>query len=175
MKKNKGFTLVELLAVISILGVVMILVVPTMLRALGNAKKELSKYDLEGVEDAGKMYVTDLDEGIRDYTYTGKTAIVVNEKTITPGTVLSGYDLKVYIINMGGINVDMGTLVKEGYYNDGCHYAGETFGGKVLTEDVGCKLPKDCTLKVGIDYKMSNDGVYYVTKGYTAEIVSGCE
>lgn len=36
-------------------------------------------------------------------------------------------------------------------------------------------MPKECTLKVGIDYKMSNDGVYYVTNGYTAEIVSGCE
>ena len=173
--KNRGFTLVELLAVISIMGVVMILVVPTMLRALGNAKKELSKYDLQGVEDAGKMYVTDLDEGILNYTYTGKDNITVNNKVITPGTVLTGYDLKVYIINMGGITVDMGTLVKGGYYNEGCHYAGETFGGKVLTEDVDCKLPKECTLRVGIDYKMSNDGVYYVTNGYTAEIVSGCE
>lgn len=173
--KNKGFTLVELLAVISILGVVMILVVPTMLRALGNSKKLLSEYDLEGVEDAGKMYVNDMDEGLRNYTYNGKDPIVVNDKTITPGTVLSGYDLKVYIINVGGILVDMGTLVKEGYYNDGCHYAGETFGGKVLTEDVDCKLPKECTLRVGIDYKMSNDGVYYVTNGYKAEIVSGCE
>lgn len=173
--KNKGFTLVELLAVISIMGVVMILVVPTMLRALGNSKKLLSQYDLEGVEDAGKMFVTDMDEGLRDYTYNGSEAIVVNDKTITPGTVLSGYDLKVFIINQGGILVDMGTLVKEGYYNDGCHYAGETFGGKVLTEDLDCKLPKECTLRVGIDYKMSNDGVYYVTNGYKAEIVSGCE
>lgn len=173
--KNKGFTLVELLAVISIMGVVMILVVPTMLRALGNSKKLLSQYDLEGVEDAGKMFVTDMDEGLRDYTYNGSETIVVNDKTITPGTVLSGYDLKVFIINQGGILVDMGTLVKEGYYNDGCHYAGETFGGKVLTEDLDCKLPKECTLRVGIDYKMSNDGVYYVTNGYKAEIVSGCE
>lgn len=173
--KNKGFTLVELLAVISIMGVVMILVVPTMLRALGNSKKLLNQYDLEGVEDAGKMYVNDMDEGLRDYKYTGSKAIVVNDKTITPGTVLSGYDLKVFIINQGGILVDMGTLVKEGYYNDGCHYAGETFGGKVLTEDLDCKLPKECTLRVGIDYKMSKDGVYYVTNGYKAEIVSGCE
>lgn len=173
--KNKGFTLVELLAVISVMGVVMILVVPTMLRALGNSKKLLNQYDMQGVEDAGKMYVNDMDEGLRNYTYTGSENITVNDKTITPGTVLSGYDLKVYIINMGGILVDMGTLVKEGYYNDGCHYAGETFGGKVLTEDVDCKLPKECTLRVGIDYKMSNDGVYYVTNAYTAEIVSGCE
>lgn len=173
--KNRGFTLVELLAIISILGVIVIVVFPSMFKTLSNAKKELSKYDLQGIEDAGKMYVTDMDEGIRDYKYTGSENIVINDKTITPGTVLSGYDLKVFIINQGGILVDMGTLVKEGYYNEGCHYAGETFGGKVLTEDLDCRMPKTCTLKVGINYKMSNDGVYYVTDGYTAKIVSGCE
>lgn len=169
--KNKGFTLVELLAIISVMGVVAILLFPTMLRILGNSKKLLSEYDKKIIEDAGKMYVTDMDEGLRSYTYTGSDDFTLsNKKTITPGTVLSGYDLKVYIIDKKGIKVDMGTLVKEGYYNEGCHYAGETVEGRVLSEDMNCKLPKECTLIVGIDYKMSNDDVYYVTDGYTVEI-----
>ena len=51
--KNKGFTLVELLAVLSIIGVVAILVMPTMLEALRNGKTMLKKFDKEGVLDAG--------------------------------------------------------------------------------------------------------------------------
>ena len=52
--KNKGFTLVELLAVLSIIGVVAILVMPTMLEALRNGKTMLKKFDKQGVLDAGE-------------------------------------------------------------------------------------------------------------------------
>ena len=39
--KKNGFTLVEILAVISILGVVMILIVPTMMQAFYDARSKL--------------------------------------------------------------------------------------------------------------------------------------
>lgn len=173
--KNKGFTLVELLAVISIMGVVMIIFIPMTLNALKNGKKLLNEYSVGEVEEAGKLYITDLDEGIVDYTYTGDESVEVLGHTYQNGDTISGYDLKVFIINQGGIYVDMKTLVEGGYYDKECKYAGTIVNGKALTEDQNCHMPSTCILKVGIDYKMSNDGVYYVTTGYTSSAYSGCE
>lgn len=168
--KNKGFTLVELLAVISIIGVVMVLFMPTMLSALRNGKNLLKKYDLEGVEDAGKMYVTDLDNGILTYTYRGSENIEVNGKVITPNTELSGYDLKVFLIEHGPIEVTMETLVAGDYYDKNCKYA-----TKEGEKDKNCHFPKTCTLSVGLEHSFSKDNRYYVTTGYTSKIVRGCE
>ena len=39
MKKNKGFTLVELLAIIVILAVLILMVTPTVIKVMNNAKK----------------------------------------------------------------------------------------------------------------------------------------
>lgn len=173
--KNKGFTLVELLAVLSILGVVAILIMPTMLSALGNGKKMLSKYDLEGVEDAGKMYITDLDMGQIDYVYEEDEEIKLNDHTYKKGDVLSPYDFKAYVRMKDGLDVDMRKLVKEGYYDKNCRYKGEVFDGKVIEKDQNCHVPADCTLHVSIEQTLSEDGRYYMTSGYTAEIKSGCE
>ena len=167
--KNKGYTLVELLAIISILGVVMILMMPTMLSALRNSKLLIKKYDLEGVEDAGKMYVADRDNGIKSYIYNGDNDIIIRDKTIKPGTHLSGYDFKVYLIDNGPITVDMKTLVEGGYYDKDCKYAENPD-----EKDINCHLPKDCTLLVGINAKYTSDG-YYVTEEYTAKIGDNCE
>ena len=56
MKKNKAFTLVELLAIITILGVMVILVVPQIGGSI-NSKKEKELEKIIGiVENAGKAY-----------------------------------------------------------------------------------------------------------------------
>lgn len=181
--KNKGFTLVELLAVISIIGVVIILLVPTLMQTFTNSKNLLNEYSLEGVEDAGKMYITDLDNGILKYEYQGSTPVEVNGHTYSRGQTMSSYDFKVYVIDNGGILVNMETLVNGGYYDKNCKYAGTkityTENGvektKVVEKDQDCNMPKECTLRVGIDGKLVENDTYYVTNGYTAEIISGCE
>lgn len=173
--KNKGFTLIEILAVLSIIGVVAILVMPTMLSALRDGKKMLSKYDLEGVEDAGKMYITDLDLGEVDYIYDENETINLNGHTYKKGDKLSPYDLKTYVRNKGGLDVSIRHLVKEGYYDKNCKYAGEVVDGVVLTKDKNCHVPADCILHVTIEQELSNDGRYYVTSGYTSKIKEGCQ
>ncbi len=158
--KNKGFTLVELLAVLSIIGVVAILVMPTMLEALRNGKTMLKKFDKQGVLDAGEMYMTDLDMGIKEYTYQGnETLKLINGHTYKKNDVFSPYDLKLYVIDHGGIDVNMRFLVKEGYYDKNCHYAGEELGGEILKKDK--------------NYSINEEG-YYVTEGYTSNFKSGC-
>lgn len=173
--KNNGFTLVEILAILSILGVIAVLVMPTMLDALKNGKKMLNEYERTAIEDSGKTYVTDLDEGIKDYEYKEDEERNINGHIYKKGDKISGYDLKTYIIDSGGIDVTMETLVTGGYYDKNCVYAGYPHDGKILEKDFNCKMPKDCTLHVGINYKISKDGHYYVTDGYTSKIKSGCE
>ena len=58
MKKNKGFTLVELLAIMTILGVMVILVMPQIGGSINSKKeKELEKI-IDIIESAGKAYHT---------------------------------------------------------------------------------------------------------------------
>ncbi len=175
MKNKNGFTLVEVLAVLSVVAVVAIMVMPSLLKSFSNAKKMLNKYDLEGVTDAGRTYIIDLDNDVLAYTYQGNNNVTVDGKVYRKGDQIRGYDLKLFLINQGGIEVTMQTLVKEGYYDKNCHYAGETVNGVVLTKDQNCHMPKNCTLKVGIEHKISADGAYYVTTGYTSKILRGCE
>lgn len=182
MKNRNGFTLVEVLAVISILGVVMILLVPTMLQTFYDAKGMLDDYVVEDIKDAAKMWITDYDLGVYKYKYTGATT-TINGTEYKNGDLMTPYDFKVYAIENKGVKVTVKELVEGGYYDDDCKYAGtkikykDTDGiekTKVLEKDMNCEVPKECTLTVGIDSKKVENEKYYVTKGYTAEIFEGC-
>ena len=64
MKKN-GFTLVEVLAVISILGVIIVLTLPSLLDLFQKSKHIMNDYEKGNIIDASKLYVEDLDNGIK--------------------------------------------------------------------------------------------------------------
>jgi prepilin-type N-terminal cleavage/methylation domain-containing protein len=183
MKSRKGFTLVELLAVISVLGILIVLSVPSIISVLSNSKKMLNEYDQETLLDAAKYYITDIDEGTLEYTYTGNSAIDVNGTTYTKGMVMSKYDAKTYIIENNGITITAYDLVSGGYYDANCKYAGEvvsyeengTIKTSKVAEDTSCHVPKTCKIKVGINGRKVENDKYYVTDDYTAEIIDGCE
>lgn len=61
MKKN-GFTLVELLAVIVIIGLLMSLSVTMILKAKNNTEKALSNEQVKAIKEAGKTLGVDLDD-----------------------------------------------------------------------------------------------------------------
>lgn len=60
MKNKKGFTLVELLAVITILGFLMILLLPNVRNSFLNMKNQTEKINREHLIDAGKTLGTDI-------------------------------------------------------------------------------------------------------------------
>lgn len=61
MKKNNGFTLMELLAIIVILAIIAIITVPIMLNVIDNARKGAAQDSVYGYKDAiGKYYVTEM-------------------------------------------------------------------------------------------------------------------
>lgn len=166
MKNNKGFTLVEILAIISVLGVVMIFVVPTMMQAFTDARGMVGENDEKQVLDAAKMWITDFDLSVKPYTYNGNSAVEYNGHTYNKGDVMQVYDFRSYVIENKGINVTMGELVAGGYYDKNCDYS---------KANNSCKYPSTCTIKVGLEYETRVGDKYYVVTGYTAELFNGCE
>ena len=64
MKKEKGFTLVELLAVIVILAVLVLLAVPSVIKMLDNTKKNAFAVEAENIIKAGKnAYASEMLDG----------------------------------------------------------------------------------------------------------------
>lgn len=59
---KKGFTLVELLAVIVILGTVMLLTIPAITNTGGDARNKLTSIEEKNLKEAGKMVALDLDD-----------------------------------------------------------------------------------------------------------------
>ena len=152
MKNKKGFTLVEVLAVISILGVVMVLALPSLLSVFQQSKKILSDYEKKSIQDAGIMYITDLDNGVKSYTENGLN--------------LKGYAFKEYSVSQGGIEVPLTKLIDDGYYDNACT--------SVLCKKYDAwkkdnkKEALDCSVHVAI--KVSKENGYYVTDSYQASL-----
>lgn len=170
MKNNKGFTLTEVLAVISIIGVISVLVFPTLLNVFNKSKHMIDDMTKEDIIDAAKMYVTDLDMGLKNYKYQGTKTITINGNNYAPGAIMSGYDLKVYIIENKGITVSIKDLVKDGYYDSECDYDSPKENKKNH-----CKVKETCVLKVKINGRVVENDKYYVTDSYEAELMNGCE
>ena len=59
MKKNKGFTLIELMVVMGIIGVLGALIVPSVLGRADEARVSAAKNDLKALSGALKMYKLD--------------------------------------------------------------------------------------------------------------------
>lgn len=61
MKKNKGFTLIEIMAVIVILAVIALIVVPLVTGSIKDSKQKLYETQLENIKSGAKSYMINLD------------------------------------------------------------------------------------------------------------------
>lgn len=61
MKKNKGFTLIEIMAVLVILAVIALLVVPLVTGSIKDSKQKLYETQLENIKSGAKSYMINLD------------------------------------------------------------------------------------------------------------------
>lgn len=79
---DKGFTLIELMVVLVILGILAGLIVPRMMGRTEDAKRVKTRLQIDGLEAALKLYK--LDNGTYPSTEQGLEALVTPPKTGTP-------------------------------------------------------------------------------------------
>src|SRR5712671_7148817 len=80
-RKQLGFTLLELLVVLAILGLLIGLVAPAALRQLGSAKEKIAHQSIERL--AGVLDIYKLDVGIYPSTEQGLQALITRPSGIT--------------------------------------------------------------------------------------------
>ncbi len=81
-KANRGFTLIELMIVIVIIGILATLLVPKIMNAPDEAKRTAAKADIKTIESALKLYK--LDTGSYPSTEQGLEALIRKPDT-APG------------------------------------------------------------------------------------------
>ena len=75
--REQGFTLVELLVVLAILGLLIALVAPAMIRQLGSAKHKIAEQSVERLSGILDLYRLD----VGDYPSTGQGLAALNENS----------------------------------------------------------------------------------------------
>ena len=78
---NRGFTLIELMVVIIILGILAMYVAPKIMSRPGEARQVKARLDIQNIENALKLYK--LDNGIYPTTEQGLLALVEQPETGT--------------------------------------------------------------------------------------------
>lgn len=73
MKNEKGFTLVEILAVLSIIGLIMMLIVPVAIGIINDTKDQAYDVQVENIEAAARSYVAEYSSTINELQNTGGT------------------------------------------------------------------------------------------------------
>ena len=119
-EKNKGFTLVELLAVIVILALIALIATPIILNVINDAKKQAAKDSAYGYMDAVEKYIVSSeleDKSIKDGTYSVEelNSMGVSVKGSTPdnGNIeIKNSSVKSYDIGIDGYAVSNGEVKK---------------------------------------------------------------
>ena len=119
-RKNKGFTLVELLAVIVILALIALIATPIILNVINDAKKQAAKDSAYGYMDAVEKYIVSSeleDKSIQDGTYRVEelNSMGVSVKGSTPdnGNIeIKNGSVKSYDIGIDGYEVSNGEVKK---------------------------------------------------------------
>ena len=119
-EKNKGFTLVELLAVIVILALIALIATPIILNVINDAKKQAAKDSAYGYMDAVEKYIVSSeleDKSIKDRTYSVEelNSMGVSVKGSTPdnGNIeIKNSSVKSYDIGIDGYVVRNGKVDK---------------------------------------------------------------
>ena len=119
-EKNKGFTLVELLAVIVILALIALIATPIILNVINDAKKQAAKDSAYGYMDAVEKYIVSSeleDKSIKDGTYRvedlNNMGVSVKGSIPDNGNIeIKNKEVKSYDIGIDGYAVSNGKVDK---------------------------------------------------------------
>ena len=138
MKNKKGFTLVEVLAVIVVLAIIMIIAVPNVLGSLRASKDAISSIEKKAIEDGANQIVTE----ILNCEITNETCLVLGKNS---GCSCS--ELENLIIDANK-DITIDNLKNYGYFRDDTNHcrgkislsvANNSYKVTVNTSGVECK------------------------------------
>ncbi len=149
MNKNKGFTLVELLAVIVILAIIALIATPIILNVINDAKKQAAKDSAHGYVDAVDKYIVSSeleDESIPDGIYKVED---LNKKISVKGSIpdrgsieIENGSVKSYELEIDGYLVSNGEVGKvsitKKFENGTVVYYNPVSGEKCKSSEEGC-------------------------------------
>lgn len=110
--KQKGFTLVELISVIAVLGIIMVIVIPAVTKQLSNSKDALRKMNIKNAEESALLLITDLN------TCDSEALNILKTENILTETQGESYCLSIRNALKGGIEVSIDVLKKYNYLTD---------------------------------------------------------
>ena len=196
-EKNKGFTLVELLAVIVILALIALIATPIILNVINDAKKQAAKDSAYGCMDAVEKYIVSSeleDKSIQDRTYSVEelNSMGVSVKGSTPdngnieikNSSVKSYDIGIdgYVVRNGKVDkVSTTKSFKNGtavYYNPetGKKCTGYTEANSTTGKNSGCMKwyvfndkEGNATVNVILDHN-TTAGVAYNSTGNNSEM-----
>ena len=116
MKNRRGFTLVELMAVIAILAIILVIVVPKVFRSISESKKRACNIQMNYIIDAAATYFTkyrynETDSGITyDEQYKSEdgvdiTLTMLNNASLLKGTINNPVDDKELGLDTTKVNI----------------------------------------------------------------------
>jgi len=151
MKDKNGFTLPEVLTVITIMSVIIILTTSIAVRMLDQTKKKISDMDEKSLIESARVYGEDLDKNNKSY-------YLIDDMSFSSGTVIhanaeiNGYALKEIINEKKELPVKTSKLRELGYidkkldYNCTINMIFETSvqDGYIVIDKISAKLGNDC-------------------------------
>ena len=169
MKDKNGYTLTEVLAVITIIALISILTVSISVRVLDQGKKKISEYDKTILVDAGITFAEDIDKN--DIPYKMTETLTINDKTFNQDSEIKGYDFKIVANNKKTLPVSTEYLYEH-------KYLGQSYE-KCVTDDhnvTTCSLKeeyKNCT--INMQFETSIQDGYIVIDKINANLGEDCK
>ena len=168
MKDKNGFTLPEVLTVITIMSVIIILTTSIAVRMLDQTKKKISDMDRKSLIESAKVYAEDLDKGNTSYTL--NETITINDKTYNKDTEVKGYTFKEIINNKKSIPVKTDYLYEHKYLENSYETC------KTENNVTTCNLKEkyqNCT--INLEFETSIQDGYVVIDKISANLGNDCK